>query len=86
LNLNFNDDLITALQLFTYFKAIPIRVKILLHKVLSDLDASTVKEVITNAGWTPEDFERGFIEKVRICVDSTANALMLYETSVSILF
>ncbi|VDM45938.1 unnamed protein product [Toxocara canis] len=45
------------------YQAIPIRIKILLHRALSGIDDDKADALIQRAGWTKEDFQRGFIDE-----------------------
>ncbi|KHN80224.1 hypothetical protein Tcan_03255, partial [Toxocara canis] len=46
------------------YQAIPIRIKILLHRALSGIDDDKADALIQRAGWTKEDFQRGFIDEI----------------------
>ncbi|VDN56096.1 unnamed protein product [Dracunculus medinensis] len=43
------------------YQAIPVRVKILLHRALANLSEHNVESILNRAGWTKENFERGFM-------------------------
>lgn len=53
--------------------AVPIRVKIMLDRLLNQLPDEQSDAMLLSAGWRREDFDRGFIDEVRLlvclCVD-----------------
>uniref|UniRef100_A0A9J2P8F1 Uncharacterized protein n=1 Tax=Ascaris lumbricoides TaxID=6252 RepID=A0A9J2P8F1_ASCLU len=48
----------------TLRQAVPIRIKILLHRALRGITDERAEALIQRAGWTREDFQRGFMEEV----------------------
>ncbi|VDK46057.1 unnamed protein product [Anisakis simplex] len=46
------------------YQAIPVRIKILLSRALAELDDEDANAIIERAGWTRQDFQRGFIDEV----------------------
>ncbi|VDN17272.1 unnamed protein product [Gongylonema pulchrum] len=58
-------DLIEAVTFASLygFQAIPIRIKILLHRALSTLSRKRAEAIIRRTGWKVDDFERGFIQE-----------------------
>uniref|UniRef100_A0A0R3QT56 EF-hand domain-containing protein n=1 Tax=Brugia timori TaxID=42155 RepID=A0A0R3QT56_9BILA len=59
-------DLIEAITFASLygFQAVPIRIKILLHRALSTLTRKRAEAIIRRTGWKIDDFERGFIQEV----------------------
>uniref|UniRef100_A0A915PJH6 Uncharacterized protein n=1 Tax=Setaria digitata TaxID=48799 RepID=A0A915PJH6_9BILA len=60
-------DLIEAITFASLygFQAVPIRIKILLHRALSTLTRKRAEAIIRRTGWKIDDFERGFIQEVK---------------------
>ncbi|VDK82463.1 unnamed protein product, partial [Onchocerca ochengi] len=58
-------DLIEAITFASLygFQAVPIRIKILLHRALSTLTKKRAEAIIRRTGWKIDDFERGFIQE-----------------------
>ena len=46
--------------------AIPVRLKILLDRLFSVLREEEVVQILKGYGWTLEDYQRGYILKVRV--------------------
>uniref|UniRef100_A0A0R3S607 EF-hand domain-containing protein n=1 Tax=Elaeophora elaphi TaxID=1147741 RepID=A0A0R3S607_9BILA len=61
-------DLIEAITFASLygFQAVPIRIKILLHRALSTLTRKRAEAIIRRTGWKIDDFERGFIQEVSV--------------------
>ncbi|OZC09812.1 hypothetical protein X798_03215 [Onchocerca flexuosa] len=59
-------DLIEAITFASLygFQAVPIRIKILLHRALSTLTKKRAEAIIRRTGWKIDDFERGFIQEI----------------------
>ncbi|EJW74915.1 hypothetical protein WUBG_14176, partial [Wuchereria bancrofti] len=59
-------DLIEAITFASLygFQAVPIRIKILLHRALSTLTRKRAEAIIRRTGWKIDDFERGFIQEI----------------------
>ncbi|KAM3717223.1 Zinc finger protein [Dirofilaria immitis] len=65
-------DLIEAITFASLygFQAVPIRIKILLHRALSTLTRKRAEAIIRRTGWKIDDFERGFIQEKNIyCIE-----------------
>lgn len=49
-------------------QAIPIRLKILVDKIIENLDVTDVQKVIQDSGWSVEDLQRGYILIVNLII------------------
>uniref|UniRef100_A0A915C5I9 C2H2-type domain-containing protein n=1 Tax=Parascaris univalens TaxID=6257 RepID=A0A915C5I9_PARUN len=59
------NDLLESIAFSTLYgyQAIPIRIKILLHRALRGITDERAEALMQRAGWTREDFQRGFMEE-----------------------
>ncbi|VDN02397.1 unnamed protein product [Thelazia callipaeda] len=81
-NNNIAPDQIDLIEAITFaslygFQAVPIRIKILLHRALSTLSRKRAEAVIRRTGWKVDDFERGFIQQVILFIKILACCLSL---------
>lgn len=55
--------------------AVPIRIKIMLDRLLNQLPDEQSDAMLMSAGWRREDFDRGFIDEVRsVCPSPIGDA------------
>jgi hypothetical protein len=61
---------------------VPVKLKMLLDRLFSLLNPEEVTAVLRGFGWTIQDYQRGYILKVRLLIRKKArvNVLMLYKT------